>query len=182
MENEMNELKAQVKAATLHGVGERMEVLREAARIEVAQWQGAKQVLHELARKLEAHLGVVDRDAEEGHLDDAQRSLVKRYVNQCGGIARNLTTAAEVQLVQAQGKVLALDRAILDVRQAYERVHAKADASGVEKPVAQERSTGKHPGDPLEERREEARQRKSSRKGNSHAKNRKQEKARAADA
>lgn len=170
METNMNELKREVKTATLCGVGERMEVLREAARIEVSQWQGAKQALHELARKLEAHLAVVDRDADEGKLDDAQRATVKRYVDQCGGMARNLALAAEVQLFQAQGKVLALDRALLEVQQAYERAKAKSEAIAAAEaetaPVG--RAVGQHPGDPLQERREEARRRR--KRSHSHAK------------
>ena len=164
MEKDMNE-KSEVKAATLHGVGQRMEVLHEAARIEVAQWQGAKQALHELTRKLEAHLGVVDRDAAEGKIDDEARAVAKRYVDQCRGIARNLAVAAEVQVFQAQGKVLAFDRALLDVRQAFDQTQAKAAAPETPAP----REAGEHPGDALEERREEARQRKR-KKGNSHAK------------
>jgi len=169
MEKDMN-MKSEVKAATLQGVGQRMELLREAARIEVAQWQGAKQALHELARKLEAHLGLVDRDAGEGKIDDAERAAAKRYVDQCGGITRNLAVAAEIQVFQAQGKVLALERALLDVRQAYEQTKAKAEAvAASEASGPASRPTGEHPGDPLEERREEARQHRR-RKDNSHAK------------
>ena len=168
MDNEMNKVKREVKATTLHGVGERMEVMREAARIEVAQWQGAKQALHQAARKLEAHLGVVDRDTDEGKLDDAVRAVVKRYVDQCGGTARNLAVAAEVQLLQAQGKVLALDRALLDVRQAYEQTRAKTEALAVTAEGSGSRVPGQHPGDPLEERRDEARKRRRKKSNNAH--------------
>jgi len=167
MEKNMNEVKRETRASTLNGVGQRMEVLHEAARIEVAQWQGAKQALHELTRKLEAHLAVVDRDAEDDKLDDAERAVAKRYVDQCRGIARNLAVAAEVQVFQAQGKVLAFDRALLDVKQAFDQTHAKATTVPE---ASAPREAGQHPGDALESRREEARQRRRKKKGNSHAK------------
>jgi len=177
----MGRAKAEVRMATAHAIGVRMDDLLEGARAELERMRGARSAIGHAARKLEEHLQVVDHEAEEGALDPEQLALAKRYVDRCGGIVRNLVAATEVQLLVVQGKIAGLQSSVGEVKKAHDQARAKLEAldqdedqaasETVERAIAGNgRAPGEHPGDPLADRRAEAqpasgRSRKSKSKG-----------------
>lgn len=164
----MSRMKAEVRVTTTQALGGRFVDLFEGARVELERLRGARAALGEAARKLEAHLQVVDRDADAGELAPEERALVKRYVDQCGGIVRNLAAAAEAQVLIVQGKVVGFEQCVREVKKEHDQARARLlsledDASGEPAATGAEgngearpaRGSGEHPGDPLEARRTE---------------------------
>lgn len=164
----MSKMKSEVKVATLHEMGVKLDDILEAAEREMHQLEGGKQALVGAKKRVEQHLANVDRDVQEGKLDLEQATLVKRWVSQCVHIVENLAVQAEVQAYQAQGKVLnakqvvAVAKAMFDREKAHLTVLAEAEkavAAG-ESPIPQDmvgrpdaRPVGLHPGNPLADRR-----------------------------
>lgn len=175
----MGRQKAEIRVAAAHDIGVRMEDMLDEARAEVERMRGARLALVEAAKKLEEHLQVVGSESDQGKLDPEHVSLVKRYVNQCGGIVRNLATGAEAKLLIAQGKVAGLEQSVKEVKRAHDAARAKVAAfergdlveeeegdqtvgAAADRPV---RVVGEHPGDPLEGRREKPEPAKVTRRG-----------------
>lgn len=172
----MGHIKAETRAQTTHELGVRMEDLLEAGRAELERMRGARGALAEVVRKLEAHQAVVDRDRDQGQLDAEQHALVKRYVDQCGGIARNLVTAADVQLLVLQGKIAGLQQSVGEIKKAHDMADARLKACDGDELVEEDsadlpaaRKAGQHPGDPLAARRDEAKKRRRSKNGKAEA-------------
>lgn len=156
----MGKAKAEVSMATAHAIGVRMDDLLEGARAELERMRGARSALGHAARKLEEHLQVVDQEAEEGVLEPEQVALVKRYVDRCGGIVRNLVAATEVQLLVVQGKITGLQSSVGEVKKAHDQARSRLEAVGQGQAdsrgnAGNGRAPGEHPGDPLAARRAE---------------------------
>lgn len=163
----MSKLKSEVKAATLHEVGMKLDDVLEAAERELHTLEGGKQALHMGQKKVEQHLANVDRDVQEGKLDLEQATLIKRWVTQCVHILENLALQAEVQMYQAQGKVVGAKHVVAVAKSLYDREKAHLDALSqaevrtealvaLEPAEGRQRVVGTHPGDPLAARRAEA--------------------------
>jgi len=164
----MSRMKAEIRVATTQALGGRVIDLFEGARVELERLRGARAALGEAARKLEAHLQVVDRDADASELSPEERAVAKRYVDQCGGIVRNLAAAAEAQVLIVQGKVAGFEQCVREVKKEHDQARARlltlddetsgeaaagdAEGNGEARPA---RAPGEHPGDPLEARRAE---------------------------
>lgn len=164
----MNRVKAEVRVATAQALGGRLVDLFEGARVELERLRGARAALAEAARKLEAHQQVVDHDLEVGKLSPEERALVKRYVDHCGGIVRNLAAAAEAQVLIVQGKVAGLEAGVREVKKEHDQARARlvtfdgessgekaATDAGESSEAPSARTVGEHPGDPVEARRAE---------------------------
>lgn len=164
----MSQMKSEVKVATLHEMGVKLDNILEAAEREMYQHEGGKQALAGAKKRVEQHLALVDRDVQEGKLDLEQASLIKKWVAQCVHIVENLGIQAEVQGYQAQGKVLnakhvvAVAKAMFDREKAQLSALAEAEKAIAEgqSPIPQDmvgrpdaRPVGTHPGDPLADRR-----------------------------
>ncbi len=152
--------KADIKAGTAFEIGSKLEDRLEGLNRELSQLEGAKSALTQAAKALESHQKFVDKDLEDGKLDKEQHNLAKKYVEQCGGLVRNLLVGAEVRIHEARGQVQAMEGAIKVVKQVYDIERTKARALRDEAALIDEtaspdstRPVGRHPGDPLADRR-----------------------------
>lgn len=155
---------SEIKMHMAQEIGTRLDDMLDGAKREVAIYEGSKQALGLAHSKVSDHLKYIDKDLEEGKLDLEQSVLVKRYIGQVLGILQNLCTGADVQKLQAQGKVLAFESSVKTTKSAFDiekaRVAMSKPAEGIAGESAalsliRERATGEHPGDPLAARRNE---------------------------
>jgi len=116
----MNIEKAEVKVAVAHEIGCRLDDTREAARSEVAQWEGANASLVQAGRAIEELARHVDKDVDEGLYDLEVAKHVKKYLTRAAAVAQNLGTQAGAQRLMAQGKVQALESAVKVVQKFHE--------------------------------------------------------------
>jgi len=157
----MNFDKAQIKLLISHEIGMRMDDYLEAAKKECDGFSGAKQALQEAIKRLDQHLIKIDLDVKENRLMFEYADIVKKYVDQCGGIVRNLLIGVEVQFFQAQGKIIAFEQSVKSVKQIYDAEKIKIETAKDiltqpnidDKKSISKRVVGAHPGDPLISRR-----------------------------
>ena len=116
----MNIEKAEVKVDVAHELGCRIDDTREAARNEVAQWEGANTALVQAGRAIEELAKHVDKDIDEGGYDLETAKAVKKYITRSAAVAQNLATQAGAQRLMAQGKVQALENAVKIVKKFHE--------------------------------------------------------------
>lgn len=110
-----NTLKSEVKIATAHDIGVRMDDLLEAAKNEVAQASGAQAALNESAKAVAKLLAVVDTDITGGLLDLEQAKFAKLYVNRAVAVLENLARHTSNMLMTANGKVAAFEKSVQSV-------------------------------------------------------------------
>ncbi len=164
MEN--NKLFLESKIVAFGELGAKLDSSLEAARLENARYDGARQGLVEARKKLDEHLGVyVKKDLEENRLTMQEHALVSKAIIRCIGILENLSVMSEVQMHQSHGKIVALEQAVKQTKSMfdstkmnYERILKFEENGGVNpRPEGAEmRSEDGHPGDPLADRRAEA--------------------------
>lgn len=163
----MSQFKSEIRASVLNDLGSRIEDVLEAARKEFASFQGGKQALVLGRQKIEAHMGLVDKDVEAGRLDLQQASLVKKYMTQCSHILENLAIQVEVQGYQAQGKILATEGLVKMTKSLLDQEKAKIEATSVAEAAPtdaveedsrrpMQRQVGVHPGNVLADRKAES--------------------------
>lgn len=116
----MTPAKIETKLETTFEIGAKLDDMLEGARREFHQNEGAKNALGLAAKRLEEHQKVADKELDEGLMDKEQHNIVKKYVDQCGGIVRNLFITAEIQMLQAQGRVSALEAAVGIVKKMHD--------------------------------------------------------------
>lgn len=158
--------KAVFKMAVAHDLGVKMDDLLEAAKKEHGAAEGAVNALKLAAQRLEEFQRVVDKDRDEEKITQEEANVVKKYVNQCGGIVRNMVVGAEVRFFQTQGQIAAHTKAVGEVQRYYEEERRKKEAiehalseapNGEEKPEevsgdekrASSRPVGVRPGESL---------------------------------
>lgn len=164
----MSEIKAEIKIATVGQIGSKIDDAVEAATKELHSYEGAEQALKQAIKSLEGLNAHVDKDLDEGKLEDMGplqvAESIKRYIARCMGLVQNLATTAEVTCWKARGKVEALNTQVKILKGMYDAETAKleglrkakdsgsiVDESGEKLPVG--RVPGVHPGDPLADRR-----------------------------
>jgi hypothetical protein len=158
-EANMTKMKSEIRAATFHEVGVQADNLLEAAKVEAAGNQMAKQALLVARQRIEQHSAVVDRDVEAGKLTLVEASKAKHYITQCANILESLAVQAEVQMYLAQGKASTAAQLVQRLKTSFDQEKAKAEAevpSGPTEPPPTEplaRAVGAHPGNPLASRR-----------------------------
>ena len=116
----MNIEKAGVKVDVAHELGCRIDDTREAARNEVANWEGANAALVQAGKAIEELAKHVDKDIDEGGYDLETAKVIKKYITRSAAIAQNLATQAGAQRLMAQGKVQALENAVKIVKKYHE--------------------------------------------------------------
>lgn len=149
------------KISALGEVGNRLDDLLDASKLEQAQYEGARQALLEAGKKVEDHLAVyVKKDVEEGRLTIDEHVLVSKYMRHCLGILENLGKGAEIHALQSQGKIMAFTNAVqqakhlFDVNQGRYSALQQIEQQGEKtRPEVVGEKKG-HPGNPLADRRE----------------------------
>lgn len=155
---------------TAFEIGAKMDDFLDGAKKEFATSEGAKQALKVAASKIEEHQKTADKELDEGLLSKEEHNIVKKYINQCGGIVRNLLVSAEIQTLHAQGKMQALEAAVNFTKLVHEREEKRlknlanlikqGDVVVEDRNVTEEtseqdeekkpaRKAGEHPGNPL---------------------------------
>lgn len=133
--------KAEIIAGTAHRIGGRVEDLYEAAKREVARWEGQKEGALKCAKLIESLLGHLQKelDDEKMSIEDAAKikGWVARALSSCDGAALQ---ASNLQIA-AQGQVQGLERAVALLKQEFDTARS---AIGVER----------HPGPSIKEERD----------------------------
>ena len=174
--------KTRLRRDIIHDFGAQFEDMLEQARKEIARNEGAKIALKTAKAKVEELCAHVERDLEEGVLenlisgDDAGvlplASYIKRKVMQAGGVIENLNGIVAVNAMRAEGELTAYKAVFAAVKKSYDAAVAKEEflakvASGELDESMTTRPEGVHPSDvPLSpaadiaQRREQARKEK----------------------
>lgn len=150
--------KSEIKILTAQEIGVRLDDLVEAATKEEATLSGAKQALTTAAMKVEELQKHVEKDLDEGKIDLEQQKLIKPWIDRAAGVIRNLATQAEVNQLQARGKIMAFKQSVAEVKRVQDVEKAKVEAAKAPPDTLIEgqpakRAPGQHPGDPLAKRR-----------------------------
>lgn len=126
--------KSEIKKKVANDIGNRLDDILEAAERDKHGYEGARQVLREAAKcllELNAH---VEKDLNEGLLNNIQDPLavagsLKRYVQKAVGSIENLRIRSEAALLKAEGKVEALGQAVGVTKRLFDEEDAKAKAA-----------------------------------------------------
>jgi hypothetical protein len=108
-------LKSEVKIATAHDIGVRMDDLLEQAKSEVAQLAGAQTALNESAKAVAKLLTAVDADVDGGMYDLQTAQTAKLYVNRAVAVLENLARQTSNMVLAANGKVTAFEKSVQSV-------------------------------------------------------------------
>lgn len=116
----MSVAKQQGKTSTLFSLGVFIEDTLERYKKELYGLEGTKQALLVLVKKFEEYILVIDRELESNEITISEAASAKRHVATCVGIVRELARASESQYYQAQGKVAASDRFVVDIKKMFD--------------------------------------------------------------
>jgi hypothetical protein len=168
----VSELKAEIKMATAHQIGAKLDDQLETANSEVQRYEGAKEALKQAVKALEGLMSHVDKDVDEGKYNELAgelgplkiAELVKLYIQRSMSSVQNMAIGAETNGFVARGKVQALQMAVKAAKDVYDTEAKKKAAIAAVKDgtMIEDRPEGVHPGQmsavqDLEARRAEAR-------------------------
>lgn len=154
--------KAELKKAVAHEIGCRLDDLREGAEREVHAYDGARKAFSQGSKSVTELLKHVEKEMDEGAFNDldgplAVAAIIKKYVQRAANLLDNMQMNAEANHLKAQGKVEALAAAVSVPKKLWDEEHHKVEVARTAlNGSAGPRSVGTHPGDPLAERRAEA--------------------------
>lgn len=123
----MSVSKQEGKVSTLFSLGAFVEDGLEKYKRELYGLEGTKQALAILAKKLEEYIVVVDQELEIGKISMSEANVAKRHVATCVGVVRELLKASESQHYQAQGKISASDRLVVDIKKMFDEESLELD-------------------------------------------------------
>lgn len=173
----MNPLKSEVKIFATRELGADVEDKYEAAQKTCSEFVGAEEALKHCAKTLTSLHTHIDKDIEEGKVDDyldgplKVAEYAKLYVTRCIGLVENLVTRAEFSKFRSQGRADGLKAAVDILKKAHDQEEAKlrgylaaveaaqaAEESGEEveapgRPAAPKREPSGKPVDGLKSRR-----------------------------
>ena len=127
----MNPAKAEVKILTTREIGNNVEDMCEAAEKAVHEYKGAEDGIKQSAKALTTLHAHIDKDIEEGKLDEVVgeplkvAEYAKKYVTRCMGLLDNLATRAEYQKYKAQGKAEGLRSAVDSIKKVHDAEEIK---------------------------------------------------------
>jgi hypothetical protein len=157
-------IKHEIKALTFHEVGVKIDDALDSAKMEFAKFKGGQETLAEAMKHLEGLCSHVDNDTKSGIYDLQTAGHVKKYITRSIEVLRNMGIQCEVGSYTSQGKIQAFQKAVGLAKNLYDTERAAAEAvaaaeaetEGVKTEPARpgDRDEGKHPGDPLADRRE----------------------------
>jgi len=131
----VSELKAEIKMATAHHIGAKLDDQLEAAGAEVHRYEGAKEALKQAAKALESLMSHVDKDLDEGKYEELVTAgplkiaeTVKLYVQRSMAAVQNLAISAETNGFVARGKAQALQLAVKTAKDVYDTEAKKKEA------------------------------------------------------
>jgi septum formation inhibitor MinC len=154
----VSELKAEIKMATAHHIGAKLDDQLDAANSEVQRYDGAKEALKQAVKTLEGLMLHVDKDIDEGKYEELAGSLgplkiaelVKLYIQRSMSSVQNLAIGAETSSLVARGKAQALQLAVKTTKDIFD-TEAKKKAAIEEAMksgtlIEENRPEGVHPG------------------------------------
>jgi hypothetical protein len=149
--------KSEVKVATAHAIGVRLDDFLEAVQREVQQTEGAHSALARAAAAVSALLARVDADMDEGKITDLEQAkLAKDWVTRAADVCRALATQSQTQHAQAQGKVAAMTVGVKIVKKFVDDEVVRESARAAQELAAADdkpRAKGRHPGPAIKARR-----------------------------
>jgi hypothetical protein len=153
--------KSEFKAAVVSELGVKVEDMAEAAKLDVARNEGAKEALLIASKKVMELTVHVDKDLDEGLFSEAGEPLVvarliKKYLSRAATVLESGSVSAENHCLIAQGRLQALQLVVTNmgkIRDAELEKSKQRQALDVGE-VATGRPVGTHPGLAIKEQRQ----------------------------
>lgn len=124
----MSVLKSELKMLVSHELGARVEDTWEVAKKDLAILEGRQGAFLDGATAVEALMGFVDKDIDEGKLDLVAADIVKRYLMRAGNALKNLGQQAANMKVAQAGKISGLDQAMAIIKKEVDAERTKIEA------------------------------------------------------
>jgi hypothetical protein len=152
--------KSEFKAAVISELGVKVEDMAEAAKLDVAKNEGAKEALILAVRKLSELTQHVDKDLDEGLLSEAGEpllvaGLIKKYLVRAAAVIESGVVSSENHRLLAQGRQQALQTVVTNMSKVRDQELEKGrqrQALDVGEEV-RGRPVGAHPGLTIKEQR-----------------------------
>ena len=153
--------KSEFKAAVVNELGVKIEDMAEAAKLDVARNEGAKEALLVASKKVLDLAAHVDKDLDEGLLSEAGEPLVvaqliKKYLTRAATVLESGSVSAENHKLIAQGRLQALELVVgnlgkirdAELEKSKQRQALDAGEEVIGRPV------GTHPGMTIKQQRQ----------------------------
>ena len=143
----MSSLKAELKILVTNDVGIRVDDALDAAKRDLAILEGRNASFLDGAKAVEALLGAVDKDIEEGKLELPTAEVVKRYILRCSAVLQNLAAQASNYRIAQTGKIQGFEHTIKLLKSMMEAEQAKIEQAKetAASPVQEDVPTGVRP-------------------------------------
>lgn len=126
--------KGQFKAAVIAGVGQKVDDMLEAAKLDTAKQGGFADALLGVSEKIKALATVADEESKEGKFDDLEPlqilALVKQYIIRCDTVIESAAAQAATAKLTCQGRVQALELVVKNLKKEHDFELAKSEARG----------------------------------------------------
>lgn len=117
--------KAVVRSAAIFELGEKFEDKLEAKVANINIAKGAAAALSEAQKSIEAIVGHVDKEVDDGKIDLEQAKLIKQWILRCQYTAISLQKSAENKVWIAEGQAQALREIIDQTKKFYDVEQSK---------------------------------------------------------
>jgi len=124
----MSVLKSELKQLVTHEIGVRVEDAHEAAKRELAVLEGRQAAFADGAKAMEALVGFMNKEVEEGKLELPLADAARRWVTRGGHALLNLSKQAEIHRSEQTGKVRGLEQTVALLKNMLDAEKAKSDA------------------------------------------------------
>ncbi len=122
--------KGELKAAVVHEVGVKVDDMLESAKAESAKHTGANVALLAAAKKVAELAQHVDKDLEEGKLNDLEPHLVaqavKKYITRCEGVLHNLAEVSARAKLTSEGRIQMAELIVGNLKKVHDAELAKS--------------------------------------------------------
>jgi hypothetical protein len=102
--------KAELKRAVIQEIGKELDKKREAAEQEVLRFDGSRSALNQVASKITEHASYWQKDFDDNKCTKEELDAALKAIDQCAGIARNLSDSAITSKLIKQGELAAFDK------------------------------------------------------------------------
>lgn len=124
----MSAEKSELRSCAIHEVGCKLDDVLEAAKLDVARFDGAGEALTLAAGRLSVVYQEIDQETvPDGSLSLEEASMAKRYVTRCVDFLTKASEDAARGKFRAEGKVLGLEQSVVVAKSLYELEKSKAD-------------------------------------------------------
>jgi len=144
--------KSELRSYAIHEVGCKLDDVLDAAKLDVARFDGAGEALTLAADRISAVYQEIDRETvPDGSLSLEDASLAKRYVTRCVDFLSKAADDAVRGKFRAEGKVIGLEQSVVVAKSLYDLEKSKAnpppqegrDANGKPLPLKERRKSRK---------------------------------------